>query len=411
MTTGLLLFVICWSGTVAVFSHEIDWLLNPALRVEARTGAAPRWEETLAAAERAVPGYRITHVKLPEQAGDAAELIGRSAEGTMVRVYADPATARVTGTTSYFNVQRFFRSFHMNLFYNTGPWGYYVVCIFALPLLASAVTALFFYRRWWQRWWVLKWNRGPAVFWSDLHKTGGLWSLWFVLAMGVTGLWYFVEMTGVDFDYPPEPRFEQPAAGRALPLDTLLQRARTAWPALELRNVYLPGNFWGETLRVEGHAGDVLVRERANKLFIDPRTGAVQARQRAADLPPAARWVDMADPLHFGNFGGWPVKLLWVLFGLLLSGLVLMGAYLHVERQRRRRHDGSRRAAVTAAYLVSALVLGASVVGGWVEIHRYGPIVDGVRQWPQVLPQVIAFIALWVIATLAILGIWVRKLR
>lgn len=411
VTTGLLLFVICWSGTVAVFSHEIDWLLNPALRVEARADAPPRWEETIAAAGRAVPGHRITHFKLPERPGDAAELFGRSPDGTMVRVYADPSTAHVTGTTSYFNVQRFFRSFHMNLFYNTGPWGYFVVCAFALPLLASALTALFFYRRWWQRWWVLKWNRGAAVFWSDLHKTGGLWSLWFVLVMGVTGVWYFVEIAGVDLDYPPEPEFRQSAAGAALPMDTLLQQARAAWPALEPRNVYLPGGFWGDTVRVDGLAGDLLVRERANKLFLDPRTGAVQAQQRAADLPLAARWVDTADPLHFGNFAGWPVKLLWFVFGLLLSGLVLMGAYLHVERQRRKRQGPSRRAVVTATYLVSALVLGAAVVGGWVEIRRYGPVVDGVRQWPQVLPQVIAFIAAWVVLTLAILAAWVRKLR
>ena len=91
----------------------------------------------------------------------------------MLRVYANPYTATVTGVTSYFNAQRFFRSLHMNLFFNAGTWGYDLVCAFAVPLLASAITALLFYKRWW----VLKWDRGPTVFWSDLHKTGGLWSL------------------------------------------------------------------------------------------------------------------------------------------------------------------------------------------------------------------------------------------
>lgn len=74
----------------------------------------------------------------------------------------------------------------MNLFFNTGAWGYYVVCALSLPLLASAVTALFFYKRWWQRWFAFKWSRGAAVLWSDLHKTGGLWSLWFI---AVIALW------------------------------------------------------------------------------------------------------------------------------------------------------------------------------------------------------------------------------
>ena len=153
------------------------------------------------------------------------------------------------------------------------------------------------------------------------------------------------------------------------------------------------------------------MRDRANKLFLDPATGAVQAQQRATELTLAARWVDTADPLHFGNFAGLVVKFLWFVFGLLLSGLVLMGVYLHVQRQRRKRHGLSRRAAVSAAYLVSALVLGTSVVGGWVEIRSYGPVIEGVRQWPEVLPQVVAFIAAWVATTLAILAVWVHKLR
>jgi uncharacterized iron-regulated membrane protein len=409
VTTGLMLFVICWSGTVAVFSHEIDWLLDPALRVEPRSAAEPRWSDVVAAAQQAVPGQKLTALLLPSGPRDAAQLWARDEHGTITRIYVDPASARVQGTTSYFNVHRFFRSFHMNLFFNAGPWGYLVVCTLALPLLVSLVTALVFYKRWWQRWLALKLDRGWRVFWSDLHKTGGLWSLWFVMVIGLTATWYFIEAAGIVPDYPDTPRLN--AAPAPLRLDDALSQVRSHWPEFTVRRIELPGGYYGDVLELEGQAGDVLVRDRANKLFIDPATGAELARQRAADLGLAARWVDTADPLHFGDFAGLGVKAIWFTFGLLLSGLCLTGAYLHVQRLRRKHADTVRRPAVLAAYGVSAVLLTASTVGGWFEVRGYGPMVDGVRHWPAVPLPVTAFIASWVIVTLVILGIWVRRLR
>lgn len=404
-----MLFVICWSGTVAVFSHEIDWLLNPALRVAPAPAAAPSWGKVVAAAQQAVPGQKVTTLLLPPGPRDAAQLWSRDEHGTITRIYVDPASAQVQGTTSYFNVQRFFRSFHMNLFFNTGAWGYLVVCSLALPLLASMVTALVFYKRWWQRWLAIKLDRGWHVFWSDLHKTSGLWSLWFVAVMALTAAWYFIEAAGIVPDYPQPPRLNATAA--VLRLDDALSHVRSTWPELEVRRVTLPGGYYGDVLELEGQAGEVLVRDRANKLFVDPASGSELARQRAADLSLAARWVDTADPLHFGDFAGLGVKAVWFGFGLLLSGLCLTGAYLHVQRLKRKHAGTARRPAVVAAYAVSALLLIASAVGGWVEIRKYGPLVDGVRHWPVVPLPVAAFVATWGAATLVILWIWVRKLR
>ena len=55
LTAGLLLFVFCWSGTLAVFSREIDWLLNPAIRADAAGGVLP-WGRAQAALSEARPG-------------------------------------------------------------------------------------------------------------------------------------------------------------------------------------------------------------------------------------------------------------------------------------------------------------------------------------------------------------------
>jgi hypothetical protein len=53
----------------------------------------------------------------------------------------------------------------------------------------------------------------------------------------------------------------------------------------------------------------------------------------------------------------------------------------------------------------------AAAVGGYAEIRGYGPMVGDARAWPDVRWPVVAFIAGWVLLTLAILAVWVRKLR
>jgi uncharacterized iron-regulated membrane protein len=52
----------------------------------------------------------------------------------------------------------------------------------------------------------------------------------------------------------------------------------------------------------------------------------------AGEMSAAERWVHTADPLHFGNFGGLATKLVWVVFGLLLTGLCVTGVVIFTKR-------------------------------------------------------------------------------
>ena len=97
------------------------------------------------------------------------------------------------------------------------------------------------------------------------------------------------------------------------------------WPALQVRGL----QFDGDTLQVIGQADAWLVRDRANAVALDLRDGHVLGRVDGRDLDVHQRISEMADPLHFGSFGGWPVRLLWFLAGAALSALSLSGVYLY----------------------------------------------------------------------------------
>src|SRR5215470_15284378 len=104
ITTGLMLFVICWSGTVAVLSHEIDWLLDPALRVDAKPSEGvdpPSWQRVVDAARRAVPGMRASELVFPAGPRDAALVLMEDDQGALQRVYVNPSTGHVQGVRSF----------------------------------------------------------------------------------------------------------------------------------------------------------------------------------------------------------------------------------------------------------------------------------------------------------------------
>src|SRR5262249_33275207 len=61
----------------------------------------------------------------------------------------------------------------------------------------------------------------------------------------------------------------------------------------------------------------------ANHVYLDAASGAVVSLERMADRPAGARFLAALAPIHYAQFGGRPVQILWSLFGLL-PGLLFM---------------------------------------------------------------------------------------
>jgi len=408
LTAGLLLFVICWSGSVAVFSHELDWLTDERLR--AAPAEVTNWQAIADNVGESRPDWHILAISEPLHPGFAAEVWVADPDDVWHRIWTDPATGRVLGTTGYFNIQRFFRSFHMSLFiggwYIWGiPFGYWLVGLAAIMLTVSLVTSLLFYRRFWRGFFKLQRSRGSKVLWSDLHKLAGLWSLWFIALIAATGIWYLAEWKVTSQASVPDPPVVAGGPVRPLPVAVLIEHARLAYPALDIRTVVLDQMEQG-LFAVQGQDGAWLIRDRGARVWLDARDGSTIAIRRAGDLPPLHRWIETADPLHFGTFGGLWTKALWFVFGIGLSGMCLTGAYLQAKRQE-RHGVASRRIPVTAAYLATGFVLLAAAPFAREEMLRWGS--DGAM--PELPRAAIGVIAVWIGSTLAALGCWVKAVR
>jgi uncharacterized iron-regulated membrane protein len=370
---SIFLTFILATGTLAVFAHEIDWLVTPAMRVTQQDRPIASWGAIAQAAARAEPAGRLQIVHAPLDPWFAVEAWVDMGKGAPRRVYVDPWEARVTGTHGWANVHRFLRQVHRHLMLPTRI-GIPIVSSLSLLLLASLVTGVVTYKKWWRGFLRLPRGGNARRFHGDLHRLAGLWSLWFVALIALTGIWYLVETLGGNAQVPKLPEVTAPASAPPTgpALDRLVAIAHKAKPTLSIQEI----RFTEENGVVFlGQDQAWLVRDRANGVAVDPATGRVTATLDGRTLDAHQRISEMADPLHFGTLGGMPTKIIWFVFGLLLTGLAVTGTIIYAKRLENadRLDKGAIRlgwagmgawAYVATALVLLSLILTPGAIGG-----------------------------------------------
>ncbi|MFC7331874.1 PepSY-associated TM helix domain-containing protein [Rhodocista pekingensis] len=342
---SLFMGFILATGTLAVFAHELDWLVTPSMRVMPRDAAPASWGQLADGARSAVPGARVASLYAPIHPGFAAEAWMDAGGPRMVRVHLDPYTGAVTGTAPWYNIHRFLRETHRHLMLPV-KIGVPIVCTLALLLAASLVSGIVTYRKWWRGFFKRPRRGDGRRLAGDLHRLAGLWSLWFTALIAVTGLWYLVESLGGGAPDQPHPPLlaapSPPIDGAAL--DRLVAAGLAARPGLEIREIRFPTPEGDRGLVLMGQADAWLVRDRANAVWLDPADGGVRLVTKGEELSLHQRISEMADPLHFGTLGGFATKIIWFIAGLALTGLSVTGVMIYSLRL----HGGRRTPAPTA---------------------------------------------------------------
>jgi uncharacterized iron-regulated membrane protein len=338
---SIFLTFILATGTLAVFAHEFDWLLTPSMRVAPRDAPRASWGTVAEAAQRAAPDARLTTIFAPIDPWFAVEAWAGPQKGAPRRIYVDPWTGKVTGQHGWANIHRFLRQVHRHLMLPTRI-GIPIVCSLALLLAASLVTGIVTYKKWWRGF--FRWPRAGDTrrLSGDIHRLAGLWSLWFVALISLTGIWYMVETLGgyAPVDQPPKIGERPPPTGPAL--DRLVAIARRAKPSLDIREVRFTPE---QGVIFLGQDRAWLVRDRVTGVAIDPANERVTMTLDGTELSAHQRISEMADPLHFGTFGGLPTKILWFVFGALMTALSVTGTMIFALRLSRVETGGGVRIA------------------------------------------------------------------
>lgn len=365
----LIMGIVLLTGTVAVISHEIDWLIQDDMRV-VPDGNQVSWGEMESAILQATPGDTLTSFGKGENDYFAWQARLSRPDGTYYYLHINQWTGEITGSTPSLTVQRFFRDLHRYLFM-PAVVGLPIVGSMAIALLISLYTGLKTAGRLRTVAFRIRTNKGLRITIGDAHRAVGVWSLWFIALIAVTGLWYLTEfggkVAGKSFEPPrPGPTQEQlDQRGEALaiiPADTIIANVTQALSDWEPTRILYPLTP-DQSVIVFGQGSDWLVRPRANRVSLDPATGDVVQIVRSESSGWLAYVNDLADPLHFGSFGGLLTKAIWFLFGVGLTGLTFTGVWLTYRRLN--QYDLSK------TQLLTMPVLLATVIAGYFYIDRH----------------------------------------
>ncbi len=283
------------------------------------------------------------------------------------------------------------------------------------------LSACLLYRGWWRKAFTLNLRGNRRQNTASLHKLTGVWSLLFGVLIGLTCVWYLVEALryeigdgiisrlGTDGQTSqivvpsPQPKIEQISALPISPQNAELSVA-AQFPQLRIVNFRAESGMY----YFDGQTAHWWLRDRANKVYLNAFDGQVLASQFQTDLGLYWTLSDMADPLHFGNFAGLPVKVLWAVLGIGMSFLCLSGSYMFVRRRVESRKTDPRY----AVYMVIGISSVAILLTIWFGIEELVSYLD-----PKLLLKydvdvnVQLFLIGWILITLTLVACWIYSLH
>lgn len=357
----LLFCFICLTGTIAVLSHEITWLTNPASRaLNPDNLAAKPVSELMTIVEQAHPTAAVTGAMTFEPYLVNAIML-TDVDKPYAIAYINQYTGEIQQINEGMTFIGFMRSLHSWLLF---PWhgsysvGYYLVCSMALFMLASLVTGLIVYKRFWRSFFApkLRINQGKKTLLADLHKLSGVWSIWFIAIMSLTGLWYLVQAIFWHADIDIEPHapliaVEQlpfsPKGDTSSPIASVsftqaLTLAQTRFPDFQPSYVMKPEHN-RDMYHLSGGGDYIFYDQNVYNLSINPWTGEVASASSPDTMTAMQTIMHLADPLHYGTLGGIWTKMIWFIFGLILSGMSITGFMMwglrHVRAFKAQKSD------------------------------------------------------------------------
>lgn len=345
LISTLFLLMLCVTGLPLVFTHELNHvLLDQTWKPAAVSNRKLNLDEVLEVALSRQPGDVPAFMSFDEdrpvvnvtsRAPDAPE--GQFNFQPIDQTSGDPAPP-VAGHPAL----EFLLQLHTDMF--LGLPGMLFLGVMGLLLIVAVVSGVVLYAPFMRRlpFGTLRLEKAARTRWLDYHNLLGVVTVAWVLVVGATGvvntlatpiLAYWKDnalktLTAANSQTAP--------VGEWASLDAAVKRAQAALPGMTLQFVAFPGTAYttDHHYAVFFHGDTPVTARMTTPALIDVRTGDLAA---VAPVPWYVKTLSLSQPLHFGDYGGLGLKIVWALLDLATIVVLGSGVYLWVAKRRRAK--------------------------------------------------------------------------
>jgi len=363
----IFLLLLCLTGLPLIFSEELSDLLGPAPAYSTVPENTPALSlDVIAQAAKArYPGDIIVSVFLDED--EPAVVVNmapswkalQDAPASAHWTRFDARTAKVVEDSSAMSspVSTFLetvRQLHVELF--AGLPGMLFLGAMGLLFILATVSGIALYGPYMKnmRFGTVRHGKSRRVRWLDVHNLLGIGTLVWALVVGFTGAlnevasplfnhWQRTDVAAVLRGVADGAPIDQ---ARASSLQGAVATVQSALPDSRIFAILYPGARFGGPghYLVVGKGNTPLTSRLLNPALVDAHTGELTA---VVSMPWYLRALEVSRPLHFGDYGGMPLKTIWGVLDLITIVVLATGLYLWFARrgmnarnatqQRRRR--------------------------------------------------------------------------
>ncbi|MEG6509499.1 PepSY-associated TM helix domain-containing protein [Methyloligella sp. 2.7D] len=342
----LFLLMLCITGLPLIFYHEIEEALGNSIEAPEMPAGTPKAavDKALAAAKDFMPGWVPQYVSWDEDHPNEVFVSMATAPDSPGtdnrRLVADARTGEVLGENKFQNtVMYFLFRLHVDMF--AGLPGMLFLGFMGLLFVIAIVSGVVIYAPFMRRldFGTVRRNKATRVKWLDLHNLLGVVTLAWALLVGATGVVntladvVFAAWRNGQLAEMVAPYAGQPPQAPTASLQSAIEAAEAAAPGMTPSFVAFPqspfssGHHYGIFL----HGDTPLTSRLLKPALVDSSTGELTDMR---DLPWYAKTLLISQPLHFGDYGGMPLKILWAILDIVTIIVLGSGLYLWLARRK-----------------------------------------------------------------------------